>query len=478
MKTESRFEIDTLGFKTQMSEMPLWKLIQELISNGFDESSVSSITVNVKEFKDAKIHVQCIDDGNGFEDYRDIFTLYKDSYKRTNPNQRGRFNLGEKQFFAVAEFGSVYTRNLLVEFKDDERTIDTIVDGRKGTAINAIFVKPNNESVETILDKLHCLIVPSDKTLSLNGINVEQKPLVKKFKSVLPTTIASEKNSKLVLVKRETDVILYRKNGSEPSLIYELGVPIQELQDDIQWHIDVRQKVPQTTSRDVVSDKYLQALYSEIARNTLDLITVDNVGNTWVSDALKKSDPETSKAILTKMYGTDKIIVEATNDYRANEKAMEQGFVVIKGSTLDSDVRNNLKNSNLLPYASKEFGTTFGDAKSVEPNENMLWFASIVKKIALDVTGKQIEVGFYSMRESDTGAEMSGNTMSFNVGRLGKKFFNNFNEQAIGLVIHELAHFIDDESCGQYAHLKMSFINNLQKIAGAVGFRGIGYWLK
>lgn len=477
--TEKRFEIDTDGFKIQMSEMPLWRLIQEVVSNSFDESSVTDIQLTVEEHGDDMVYVRCVDNGNGFNDHRDVFTLYKDSYKRTNPEQRGRYNLGDKQFLAVAIEGTVCTGKYVISFYEDVRTIEKSDESIKGVTITALFKRPDNESLESIIEKLHELIVPIEKRLCINNLHVFHKTVVKKFKCVLPTTIASGKNSKLVQVKRETEVVLYKKTFQEPARIYELGVHIQELQDDFDFHIDIRQKVPQVASRDVVSDKYLQTLYSEIAKNTLDLIDVNNVGSSWVGDALKKSDENTSKEILKKMYGTDKVMIESTTDHRANEKALESGCILIKGSTLDKDVRNNLiKNVEVIKYAGEEFETTFGDSEFVEPNEDMKRFARIVEMIAKDVVGRKITCSFFKMPDGADVANYGHNVISWNVSHLGKKFFKDFSSRATGILAHELAHALTSSECGQYSHLKMEFINNLEIVAGRIGFAGVEHWLK
>ena len=55
---ERRFEIDTKGFKTQMSEMRLWRLVQEIISNSFDEKPVTEISCDIHENKKGQVVVE------------------------------------------------------------------------------------------------------------------------------------------------------------------------------------------------------------------------------------------------------------------------------------------------------------------------------------------------------------------------------------------------------------------------------------
>lgn len=476
--TEGRFDVDQSGFKNQMLEIPLWRQIQEIVANSFDEKSVSEIECEVDSLpskKGAMITVTIKDNGNGFEDIKDIFTLYKDSYKRVNPEQRGRFNMGEKQFFAVAEYGQVITGNWKVKFHDNVREVSSNPKSEH-TEILAVFKKPEDEDAESIIRKMRNLVVPSGKKLFVNNEQVLDKKMIKYFDSSLYTPIAKGKNQKMVLVKRLTTIILYEKTLDEEPILYEMGVPIQTIKGDIRWHISVEQKIPQVVSRNVVSEKYLQSLYTEIVKNTLNLIDDEDSGSVWVEEAMKNSDKQTCTVLLKKQYGTEKIMFES-GDERANDKASENGFTLVKGSSIDPSVRKNLlKNHELVQYSSDVFPTTIGDADDVEPTDYMIWYANVVKRVAKYVLGYDITVSFYSLKGSQISAEAGNRNISYNVANLKKKYFKQFNESGVGLLAHELAHLVDDHPCGQRSHMSMSYINSLQQVSGIIGFKGIGYW--
>ena len=69
----TKFEIDDKGFKTQMSEVPLWRLTQEIISNSFDEKPVKEIKCDISNV-DNGIKIVIIDDGTGFKKPKDVYT--------------------------------------------------------------------------------------------------------------------------------------------------------------------------------------------------------------------------------------------------------------------------------------------------------------------------------------------------------------------------------------------------------------------
>jgi hypothetical protein len=259
----------------------------------------------------------------------------------------------------------------------------------------------------------------------------------------------------------------------------ELGVPVQELAENIRWNIDVRQKVPITTSRDVVSDAYLQKLYAVVLDNTIDMINGDDASSNWVGDAMIRCDESSTRVVLEQIYGTDKVMIESSNDHRANEKAIDAGFKLIPSGTFDKSVMNNIsKEQGIIKYAGKVYETTFGDAKDVTLTPALERFAQVVESVGKDVTGKTITCEFFSMNPCSDIANALGTTISWNVGLLGKRFFEVWTNRASEILIHELSHVYDKSDCGQYSHYKGEFIRAMETIAGRVAQKGINHWLQ
>ena len=481
--SETRFEVNTDGFKTQMSEMPLWRLVQEIVSNGFDEKSISDIILNINYSPsfDNQINVLIQDNGKGFRNISDVWTLYNPSYKRSNSNQSGRYNLGDKQFFAVARKGYVLSKDDEVSFVKNTRTVSKNDESINGVEVYGEFDATlfENETVDSIVNELRKVVVRSGKTYTINGVEVEHKKPIKTFKAKLRTPKAENAKAKLVQIIQETNVSLYHKEPDTKPVIMELGVPVQELEQNLDWNIDVGQKVPITTSRDVVSDKYLQHLYSVVLDNSLELINEENASSNWVNDAMKKCDSESAKTVFEKIYGTDQVMIESSTDYMVNERALEHGVVLVKSGTFDSDVMQNLaKDSEVIRYAGKVFETTFADADEVEMTESLERFAKIVRNVSYDVTGRNISCEFFSLVDSHIGATYGNNVISWNVGILGKRYFENWSESATGLLLHELAHAIAHIDCGQHGHFNNAYIDSFQKVSGIVAMKGMDHWLK
>ncbi len=475
---EKRFEIDTKGFKEQMSEMKPFRLVQEIVSNSFDEKSVRKIVVTLRESGRRKNHyaVSVSDDGDGFIDYRDVFTLYKHSYKRSNPEQRGRFNLGEKQFFAVAETGQVWTGYWFVEFDGDTRKVKKEKRKFKGTLVSAVF-KWTHEEFEDVKSSLEKLIVPRDKHFEINGQLIPHRDLIKKFKTRLRTPIENEKK-KMVNVVRETEVELYQPLDDEKPWIYEIGIPVTKLLGDIPWIVNVKQKIPQSTSRDVVSEAYLKDLYSAILNNTIDLIKNDDASSTFVQIGMKNAEAPIARQILEKQYGTDKVAIESTVDSGANERAVQAGYKLVSSGELNQEVVQNLKQYEIIKYAGQEFGRNeFEFAKPVEPTEEMKFFAKVCNEVSKDVNGKHISVSFVTTKDTEEVADYGLSCLTWNVRRCGgKNKFRTDNEYLLGVLIHELAHNKYGHNNG-YGHFSHEFLHEMERIAGIVALKGIQFYV-
>ena len=478
------FEVDPKGFRIQCLEIGVPRLVAELISNVFDLKEAKNCWVNIEQHGEI-IHVTVKDDGDGFKDKNEIFIIFGDSDKRDNPELRGRFNYAEKQFVVLCEEAHFRTGNWHIAFKGAKRIEKRHDKKFEGTEIFG-RIRDSTTSKEKILEYLYRIAVPAGKTLTINGTVKPTTPIVKKFRTKLPTPIAKKGYNKLREVIRETEIYLYelqdfyKTDGSaEPAWLYEMGIPICKLDDNIRWHVDVQQKVPQVPERNVIkTPAYLKAIYTAVAENCLDIITEDDASETWVSDALEKTTAETSTTLMEKRYGTDKIAIEGT-DTEANERALRAGYKLIGGGELNRDIKSNLKTNNLIDYASNQFGTSgWETAKAVEETPAMTFFAKICKAVAKETIRKDITVSFVTTKHTDEGATYGNRHLQFNVRNCGgkKHFENTRSENLLGLLIHELAHDRLGNNDG-FAHLSHDYLREQEKVAGKCFSKGIDYFI-
>ena len=115
---QQRFAISTQGMRELHVDRPPWMLVKELIQNAWDEAPEATVCrVRVKpEVRPGVAQVVVEDDGPGFADIADAFTLMKPTPKRMDPTRRGRFNIGEKEVVSVALEAEIRTVGWTVVF--------------------------------------------------------------------------------------------------------------------------------------------------------------------------------------------------------------------------------------------------------------------------------------------------------------------------------------------------------------------------
>ena len=120
--TKNWFEVDKEGLARILERKGKEFALFELIQNAWDEPGVSkvSVTLEYRGWNKARLVVE--DDApEGFRDLTHAFTLFADSVKKSNPEQRGRFNLGEKLVLAISDKVTIRTTKGGLRFDKDGR---------------------------------------------------------------------------------------------------------------------------------------------------------------------------------------------------------------------------------------------------------------------------------------------------------------------------------------------------------------------
>src|SRR5436309_8681043 len=118
------FDVDKTGLSKQAEQHGKGRLVGELIQNALDEPGVTQVAVSLALVPGRPLADLTVEDDapEGFRDLSHAYTLFAESYKRTNPAQRGQYNFGEKLVLAVCESASISTTKGTVIFSDEGRT--------------------------------------------------------------------------------------------------------------------------------------------------------------------------------------------------------------------------------------------------------------------------------------------------------------------------------------------------------------------
>ena len=167
IKMKARFEVSTEGMRELQSGREPWQLAKELVSNSWDED-IKRCTVELKstDVRRAKLVVE--DDGKGFADIKDAWTLMAHTPKRGKPEVRGRFNIGEKEILSVAKSAKIHTDGHVVIFPESGGRQIRKTEHRTGTRIEVNLVWGTRQ-VETTISKLKELLTPKDVVYVVNG---------------------------------------------------------------------------------------------------------------------------------------------------------------------------------------------------------------------------------------------------------------------------------------------------------------------
>ena len=244
-------------------------------------------------------------------------------------------------------------------------------------------------------------------------------------------------------IRRVTDIEISTPAG-ETGQIYEMGIPIQAV--DMEFDINILQKVPMPPNRDTVAESYLKRVY----RLVLDQVHQDLEGiqfsENWVRAAME--DPEISdeavQNTLTQRYG-EKVVTWSSNQV-ANMEALDHGYQVLHPKTFSKPELENLRQKGGLQSANAIFNNRLNNAVAVDEGESTQArkdFARWVKEIGA-AANFQIKIKFIKDEGARHTACCSMNSanpkMEFNTHYLDEAFFTGRGPAQLALIIHELGH--------------------------------------
>jgi hypothetical protein len=429
------FEVDKEGLKALQKGKPKTFIVNELVQNAWDEDISSCYVVFDYDDKRQVLRLSVTDDNpEGFKDITHAYTLFADTYKRRNPEKRGRFNLGEKQVIAICDKAWVDTTKATIIFDANGRSErDPIRDvGSKIT----VELSATPKEVKQMIKHAENLLVPKNVSYHVNGNRIPYRKPFKSFETILDTEIL--KDGVMRDTARKTAVNLI-ENNNEQSYIYEMGIPVEQI--DAPWHIDIQQKIPLAVDRETVRAYYIQDVYADVLNNTYDILTSEQSSELWVRKATRDTrvEKEAVKQVLEKRFG-DKFLVGNSFDPNANDEARAQGYNVISGNQMSAEEWAKIKEFGLVQSTSDLFGSKgLAVAEEITPNKKQMIYAKFVKKVSKKFMGFEVKVRFVKC-DDNARANYGNQTVTFNLNYIPESFFDGINVENIRLLVHEIAH--------------------------------------
>lgn len=461
-KTQQWFAVDKQGLADLVAARGKAFIVHELLQNAWDCLAVKKVEVTMVPTRGRRVDLTVVDDDpDGFHDLAHAYTLFAPSEKKSDPGRRGRFNLGEKLVLSLCESAKISSTTGTVWF-DRRGRHQSRIRRAAGTSFNAVMRMSATEYAEA-MQSVRSIMPPGHVVTTINGRVLEPHEEVSWFTEDLPTVVGDSAGI-LGPARRSTKVILWKPGEGERPAIYEMGIPVVEFGDaSIPWHVDVGQKVPLSMERDNVTPAYLRQLLAVVLNRAASSLTTEQAASPWVTSTLGSPwiDDEAVRHVVQRRFGPKAVIADPS-DREGEHMAVAQGYAVVHGGAFPADAWERIKIAEILKPAGqvtpspKPFSPD-GKPLKLMDEENLtpeikafeMFVATFARLVAgLDVTSCfTLDQGWkfsaaYTHPDKITclvGGERG--TVTFNVGRLGRNWFNRSNWHSwVELLIHEFGH--------------------------------------
>lgn len=449
--TTNWFDVSKDGLGKQAAEYGKGRLVGELIQNALDEEGVTKVTISLERIPNApQVWVTVEDDSpTGFADLTHAYTLFAKSCKRSNPEQRGQFNFGEKLVLSACYEATISTTTGTVKFDKDNGRRNYPKKKRESGSVFRGRMSMTKAELEDVRKYLHSLIVPESITVTLDGEPLQSKTPSHTFSATLPTPVEDE-DGIMRLRKRKTDIFVYECEENETPMLYEMGLPIVQLCD--RWHVSIGQKVPVNRDRNNVTPSYLRTLRTKLLDELHEELDSDDANQAWVRQATANCSDAAIKKVLDLRFGENRASYDPS-DVEANRKFVSNGGTIVHGSSLSKEEWRRAKEAGAINPAGqlcpsfKPFSND-PDAPSAEVIPEKAWTVGM-RQIAgyAQLLGKKLLCRDLEVRIYNTSSRFLAyynkqeSRLAFNALPLGFNWFDQgITTDVDALLIHEFGH--------------------------------------
>ncbi len=448
------FEVDKRGLGKILERRGKSFVLTELIQNAWDENT-SVVRIVLEKPNRARLATLTVEDDNpdGFADLTHAFTLFAESAKKANPEQRGRFNLGEKLVLALCERAEISSTRGTVVFGPKGRR--QVPRGRSAGTVFTGTLSMTQADFEACCQIVKTLIPPEGIATYFNGQLIESRRPLHELEASLLTDLVDEEG-RLVRASRKTRIRVYEAAAGETPSLFEMGIPVLETGD--RWHVDIAQKIPLNMERDNVPASYLRVLRTLVINSLHNQLNEQDAARPWIRDAL--SDKRCSVDAIRKMVALkfgDQCVIYDPSDPEANGRAFRAGYAIVHGRQLSSAEWENVRRAEAIRPAGQVTPSPkpFSDdphappLSAVPPRDwtaGMRHIAHYSKTSARLLLGADLEVVIVNDAQWPFSATYGKSTqrsgrLILNLGRLGRMWFEQgISPEVNELLIHEFGH--------------------------------------
>jgi hypothetical protein len=450
-KTKAWFGVHVPGLRQLLGGRDSAFILTEPLQNAWDEEGTTSVEVELlSEGKRTGIRVTD-DNPEGFKDLDESFTLFAPSRKKGNPEQRGRFNLGEKLVLACCDEATITSTTGRMIFDKDGRRRSRVT-RITGTCVEGWLVPGITTAAKLRESAMRLIPPPNIKTL-VDGIEIVPPKEIGTYRVSLSTPIANA-NGELKNGPRMTNVTLYESFEQE-GLLLEMGIPV--CPSGAPFSINVRQKIPLGFDRESTSESYHQAVRGAALNVAVEIMTPEEAKRSWVTRALDHPNctAETAKKVIRLRFG-ERVATWDPSDPEANASATAHGYTVLTGGTFGAPTWDKLRETDAAPPSGQVFPTPrafYQDGtplKTVPMNEwgpGLAVTLARIRTIVERVLEHSIEIVLADDRDwRPIAAYGPSGTLYLNAAKIAHMLTLPLNVKMLDLLIHEMGH----ERCGNH----------------------------
>jgi hypothetical protein len=476
MSERQWFDVSRAGLGKQAEEHGKGRLIGELVQNALDEPGVTQVAINLALVPGRPLADLTVEDDapEGFKDLSHAYTLFADSYKRGNPEQRGQYNFGEKLVLAVCESASISTTKGTVVFDPAEGRIERPRQKRERGSVFQGRIKLTREEYPEFCDYLRSLLLLDSVVVTFNGDRLLPRKPLRTFETSLETLVADDQGV-MRPRQRKTQVAIFEALPGEVPSLHEMGLPVVETGD--RWHVSIAQKVPLNRDRDNVKPAFLQAVRVAVLNAAHDLLTTEEEANTgWVklAGADERCSDVAIKHLIRLRFG-EKVAAPDPSDIEAMKRFQSEGGTIVVGLSKGewANVRRSgavLPAGRICPTAKPYSADPDADPVTIIPEEkwtnSMRNIAAYAVFLARELMQVSLTVSVVYTTNAFAACYGSGR-LDFNLQRLGHRWFEQgASEDVDSLLIHEFGHeYSGDHLSSDYHEALCRLGAGLKKLA-------------
>lgn len=470
-----RFSVDVRKRASRVRSHSLAHVLKELLANSLD-AGATQIYLTCTPIEDTRVdrsgcrayRVGCIDNGFGCDD-PEVLRRVGSTTSDETPRKRGRFGQGLIDVITISEKAEIRTLRHRLVFEQGCQ-ISTTRSSIRGMEFNAVIRHPDDDltAVDLYFDSV---ILPSDVHFKYNGSLVGHRIPVRSIPNVeLPTPLYDPKTERVKNKVVATSVQILERFGEKP-MIYEMGIPVEEMPWDLPYDVDVGQKTPLDVDRAMLPANYKEHLVTALVGPLSDLYaTYCTLYDTVPREILESAEnarqltPEVQEGVVRAATGHSKSVIDRRNpldkDDRSEAQELENlGRHPVFLRSLPFGVRALLAENPMVADTHDELCKTHyrsGELPPETPRQRACMDA--FGEIASALLGRRV---YCDRAKGGPAATWSKGRITLNV-LYSPLWENPLGEEALGIILHECAH-------GKISGHNLEFMNEVARLGAKFG---------